>query len=132
MYDRLVNYHKLNNLIWVWTSDAANDAKTWYPGDNYVDIIGMDIYAGANQHKSQYYPFDRVKEMSKGRKMIALSECGSIPEINKMFSYGDIWSWYMPWNGDYTRLDTYNGVNFIKSLFQNINVITRDEMPNLK
>lgn len=35
MYDRLVNYHKLNNLIWVWTSQVGDDI--WYPGDDVVD-----------------------------------------------------------------------------------------------
>ena len=43
MFDRLVNYHGLNNLIWVWTTSASDDAATWYPGDDYVDILGMDI-----------------------------------------------------------------------------------------
>ena len=32
MYDRMVNYHGLNNLIWVWTSQQ-ND-MSWYPGDD--------------------------------------------------------------------------------------------------
>lgn len=132
MHDRLVNYHGLNNLIWVWTSDANADAKVWYPGDDYVDIIGMDIYAGENNHNSQYYSFDRVKEMSEGRKIIALTECGAIPHIDKMFAGGDVWSWIMPWNSRFTRDDAYNGANFFKSLFQNSKVITRDELPNLK
>ena len=32
----------VNNLIWVWTSEK-NDPD-WYPGDEYVDIIGTDMY----------------------------------------------------------------------------------------
>jgi len=42
LFDRFVNYHKLNNLIWVWTTDEAGDALDWYPGDEYVDIVGRD------------------------------------------------------------------------------------------
>lgn len=132
MFDRLVNYHQLNNLIWVWTSDAAGSATEWYPGNEYVDIIGMDIYPGENQHGSQYIAFDKVKELFNGTKIITLSECGSIPNIEAMFEYGDTWSWFMPWNGDYTRSDKHNGTSYIKNVFNNSKVITRDQMPSLK
>lgn len=132
MFDRLVNHHKLNNLIWVWTCDASSDALNWYPGNNYVDIIGMDIYAGENAHGSQSVLFDKIKELYQGKKLLALSECGSIPSVDAMFEHGDIWSWFMPWNGDYTHSDKYNGATYFKSLFNNDKVITRDKMPNLK
>jgi mannan endo-1,4-beta-mannosidase len=132
MYDRLVNYHKINNLIWVWTSDAQDSASSWYPGDNYVDIIGMDIYAGENQHSSQYIAFNKVREFSNGKKMISLSECGSVPDPALMKEYGDMWSWFMPWNGDYTRADKFNGATWWNKYFNYDYVITRDKMPSLK
>lgn len=132
LYDRLTNYHGLNNLIWIWTSDSANDALEWYPGDDYVDIIGMDIYPGENQHGSQYISFNKVKELFGGKKLIALTECGSVPEIEKMFEYGDTWSWFMPWGGDYTRSDKHNGADYLSKIMQNSNVITREQMPDLK
>ncbi|MDE5936925.1 MAG: beta-mannosidase, partial [Ruminococcus sp.] len=40
LYDQLTNTYHLNNLIWVWNGGAAD----WYPGNEYVDIIGDDIY----------------------------------------------------------------------------------------
>ena len=132
MFDRLVKHHGLNNLIWVWTSDSASNALDWYPGNDYVDILGMDIYAGENQHGSQYIAFDKVKELFGGKKIIALSECGSVPNIDAMFEYGDTWSWFMPWNGDYTRSDKHNGTAYLKSVLQNTKVLTRDQMPSLK
>jgi mannan endo-1,4-beta-mannosidase len=132
MYERLVNYHKINNLIWVWTSDADDSASSWYPGDNYVDIIGMDIYAGENQHTSQYIAFNKVREFSNGKKIIALSECGSVPDPALMKEYGDMWSWFMPWNADFTRSDKYNGATWWNKYFNYDYVITRDKMPSLK
>ena len=66
MFDRLVNYHELNNLIWVWTTNTNSDALDWYPGHEYVDVIGMDIYPGENQHGSQYIEFNKVKEIFEG------------------------------------------------------------------
>ena len=41
VYDRLTNYHKINNLLWVWNSVAAS----WYPGNDVVDIVSADTYA---------------------------------------------------------------------------------------
>jgi len=132
MFDRLVNYHGLNNLIWVWTTDASSDAVNWYPGDAYVDVLGMDIYPGANQHGSQYISFLKVKEMFGGKKLITLSECGSAPDPALMKEYGDTWSWFMPWNGDYTESDSHNGATWWKKFFSYDYVITRDKMPSLK
>jgi mannan endo-1,4-beta-mannosidase len=132
MFDRMVNYHGLNHLIWVWTSDVAADAMNWYPGDEYVDVIGMDIYPGENQHGSQYISFNKVKEIFSGKKIITLSECGSAPDPALMLEYGDMWSWFMPWNGDYTRSDAHNGANWWKKFFSYDYVITRDKMPDLK
>jgi|WetSurMetagenome_2_1015567.scaffolds.fasta_scaffold00047_41 mannan endo-1,4-beta-mannosidase len=131
MYDRLVNYHGLNNLIWVWTTNTNSDALDWYPGHNYVDIVAMDIYPGENQHSSQYFEFNRVKEKFEGRKIIALSECGSVPDPALMKQYGDIWSWFMPWNGDYTESSSHNGTTWWKKFFTYSYVISRDNMPNL-
>lgn len=132
MFNRLVKHHGLNNLIWIWTTEANDDAINWYPGDQYVDILGMDIYPGANQHGSQYISFNKVKEIFGGKKLIALSECGSAPDPALMLEYGDMWSWFMPWNGDFTRSDSHNGAAWWQKFFNYDFVLTRDGMPELK
>jgi len=132
MFNRLVTVHGLNNLIWVWTSNTSGTALNWYPGDEYVDIIGMDIYPGANQHGSQSVEFKKVKEIFNYKKIIALSECGSVPDPALMKTDGAMWSWFMAWNGEFTESDTHNGVNWWKKFFSYDYVITRDQMPNLK
>ena len=132
MFDRLVNYHGLNNLIWVYTTSASTNAATWYPGNDYVDILGMDIYPGANQHGSQYISFNKVREFTGGKKIITLSECGSVPDPALMLEYGDTWSWFMPWNGDYTESASHNGATWWVKFFNYDYVITRDKMPSLK
>lgn len=132
MFDRLVNHHKLNNLIWVWTTDVAATAADWYPGDQYVDVLGMDIYPGENQHGSQYISFNKVKEIFGGKKLITLSECGSVPDPALMLEYGDMWSWFMVWSGDYTRSDLHNGAAWWQKFFTYDQVISREGMPNLK
>ena len=130
MFERMTNYHKLNNLIWVWTSQG-NDFD-WYPGDAYVDLVGRDLYPETNIHDSQLTEFNKVKTIVAGKKMIALSECGGIPDPGLMFEKGDTWLWFMPWYGDFTRDNKQNGAAYWKTVMNNVNVITRDQMPSLK
>jgi mannan endo-1,4-beta-mannosidase len=132
MYDRMVKVNGLNNMIWVWTTDVSGEAMNWYPGDEYVDIVGMDIYPGENQHGSQYFSYNKVKDLFGGKKLITLSECGSVPDPALMKENGDMWSWFMPWNGDYTRADIHNGATWWKKFFGYDFVLTRDKMPGLK
>jgi mannan endo-1,4-beta-mannosidase len=130
MFDRMTNYHHLDNLIWVWTSEG-NDAD-WYPGDDYVDIVGRDLYPSTNVHDSQLTEFNKVKAIVSNRKMIALTECGGIPDPDLMFQKGDTWLWFMPWCGSYTRDDSQNGAAYWRTVMNNSHVITRDQMPDLK
>ena len=130
MFERMTNYHHLDNLIWVWTSEG-NDPD-WYPGDEYVDIVGRDLYPKTNIHDSQLTEFNKVKALVSSRKMIALTECGGIPDPNLMFEKGDTWLWFMPWYGSYTRDDSQNGAAYWRTVMNNSHVITRDEMPDLK
>jgi len=128
MFDKFVNEHKLNNLIWVWTSETNSDALTWYPGDNYVDIIGLDVYEEGN-HASQMLAFEAFKKIYKGKKMLALSECGSIPFMEAMKRDRAIWSFYMPWYGDVTKNSVWNTVNDWISSLSDPDVITLEDMP---
>ena len=74
MHDRFVNYHGLHNLIWVYTvGDAA-----WYPGDAYVDIVGMDIYP-SDPNTSMAGFWQDTQSRHEGVKLVALSESGIVP-----------------------------------------------------
>ncbi len=45
-YDYYVNELGLNNLIWVYSPNiGANDADACYPGDDFVDVAGLDWYS---------------------------------------------------------------------------------------
>lgn len=91
----MFNYFKeqeLDNLIWVWTTEGTD--ADWYPGDQYVDIVGRDIYTKETA--------DCVSEFTSiagnyGNKMVALSECGSVGLISEQWNSGARWSWFMPW-----------------------------------
>ncbi|WP_347158403.1 glycosyl hydrolase [Pontibacter chitinilyticus] len=128
MYDRMVNYHGLHNLIWVWTREPNDDA--WYPGDAYVDIVGRDLYKDGD-HSSQTLEFSDMNNRYGGKKMLTLSETGSFPDVENLVQDGAAWSWYMPWYGGYTEDSKYNALNLWKKMFASEYVITLDEMPDL-
>lgn len=129
MYDRMVNYHGLRNLVWVWTSQL--DDKNWYPGDDVVDIIGRDIYKDGD-HTSQIIEFNKLNNDYEGKKMITLSETGSFPDVDNLIADEAAWSFYMPWYGNFVRDSKYNSLSLWKKMFAHEYVITLDEMPNLK
>ena len=97
MYDRMVNYHKLNNLIWVWTSQVGDDE--WYPGADVVDVVGRDNY-----YALQYPLKKEYDQLSKTYpdKLITLAECGNGDEVDMslwsdIWAEGSRWSWFMTW-----------------------------------
>lgn len=125
LFDRLVNHHKINNLIWVWTSDNANNALDWYPGDEYVDIIGADIYMQGN-HSSHALYFETLKDIYQGKKMIVVSENGSIPNPKLMFEDQAIWGYFVTWSGEFIE-ERHNPESYIKEVYNNENVISLED-----
>lgn len=82
----------LDNLIWVWTTEG-NDAS-WYPGDQYVDIVGRDLYTKETEDCVTEY---NAASSEYGNKIVALSECGTVGKISEQWAAGAAWSWFMPW-----------------------------------
>lgn len=123
LYSRLTSYHGLNNLIWIYTPSATL-SPDWYPGDDVVDIVGMDAY-----------PSDRTDPLSgtwqtllsqfDGNKMLALTEFGGVPDIEKMQLYGVWWSWFSPWVGANGPSST--NAAMLARIYQSAGVLTLEE-----
>jgi mannan endo-1,4-beta-mannosidase len=96
MYERFTTLHHLDNLIWVWNSDKPD----WYPGDACVDIISVDVYLKEKSDRGLKPEYEAVKKLSP-QKIIALAECGYIPNPAKMVSEDALWSWFMVWGGPF-------------------------------
>ncbi|MBR2273157.1 MAG: T9SS type A sorting domain-containing protein [Fibrobacter sp.] len=133
MFDIFVNQKGLHNLIWVWTTDEAPDALEWYPGDEYVDVVGRDYYYYPREenHASLVNSFEKVKEMYGAKKIVTLSENGSVPYPDEMKADGANWSWFMPWYGEYT-LESWahdNTAESWKTVMNNDYIITLEDMP---
>jgi mannan endo-1,4-beta-mannosidase len=93
MYDRLVNYHGLHHLLWCWSGDDA----AWYPGNDKVDIIGIDSYPGNFVYINNKAEFDKAYALSNGTKLIAMTENGPMPDIETSLDGGAPWSFFMSW-----------------------------------
>lgn len=134
LWQRMYNVFKekgINNLIWVWTS-CMNDAE-WYPGDDYVDIIAYDYYENdeALYHTAGASYFEELRQITGGRKLITLGECGAVPSPENMLSSGAVWSWFMPWYGIHMS-EPYNSADFFNTQMNSQYVITRDQLPDFK
>jgi mannan endo-1,4-beta-mannosidase len=144
LHDKLTNEYGLNNLIWVWTaqtSDAGNNAsidkiKAAYPGNEYVDIIGTDIYAKTDASQVEIYKL--LNQITGGKKLITLSETGLIQNPDKCIADGANWAWFMLWytNDIHKTSDTTDGFGntaaSLTSVMTSSYVINRDQMPSLK
>ncbi len=136
MYDRLVNHHGLNNLIWVWNGQD----KDWYPGDEYVDIIGEDIYPGEHVYTPQTSKYVEVLQYTDARKMIILSENGCLFDPDLAIRDGSMWGSFCTWGGEfitknkqlYLLSEQFTEEEMLKKVYEHEHVITRDELPDLK
>ncbi|NQT24716.1 glycosyl hydrolase family 26 [candidate division KSB1 bacterium] len=118
LYDRFVNFHGLNNLIWVFNcnevKENVGEYKLFYPGDDVVDILATDVYSeGYNQMN-----YDLLNELA-GDKPIAVGECGSPPSDSLLVAQPR-WAWFMRW-GDPGRGD--------RDIYQSEHVITLYDLP---
>ena len=138
VFNRMVVTNKLTNLIWVWNINtdprfgydysALNAA--WYPGNEYVDIVAVDIYDPLNDHNSGANYFNKIISDVGTNKMIALSENGAIPDIDSIAEDKAYWSYWMTWS------QTWSG-NFLektptdmwKKNLDNERIIALDDMP---
>lgn len=95
LFDRLVNFHKIDNLIWVWNAnELRNSAKEYagyYPGHEYVDVLATDVYSG-KYNKADY---DQLLKLGNGRP-IGLGEIGNLPTPQMLKAQPD-WVWFMMW-----------------------------------
>jgi len=101
IYDEMVTAKGVHNLIWVWNPSEQFD--DWNPGEAYYDVVSADIYNAAFDYSSNYVMFERLKTLTGGRKIIALSENGPVPDIDRQVDEEAMWSWWMPW------YQTWNG-----------------------
>jgi hypothetical protein len=77
----IFNQHKADNVAWVWApnvynnpTQAWNDMDNYYPGDDYVDWIGVDGYPSGRNTPADV--FQKFTDRYKVRKPVMIAETG--------------------------------------------------------
>ncbi len=120
MYERFVNHHHLNNLLWVWSANAPGGIvgpyADYFPGQDCVDVLAVDVYIGFKQ------PFyDELVGLAAG-KPVGMGEVGKLP-ATAVLDAQPRWVWFMTWN---TMLTGSNKPEELRTLFQDPRVLSRD------
>ena len=122
VYKRFVSVHHLDNLIWVWNTNAPRaDAAAYagfYPGHDVVDILAADVYA--NDYRQSHH--DQLVELADGRP-ITLGEVGVLL-TPKTLENQPQWAWFMTWT---TFLTRENDADEVRRLFASPRVLHRGE-----
>ncbi len=127
MYDRFVRHHGLDNLIWVWNTNAPRlkpGDEAWaygdfFPGIDHVDVLAADVYH--EDWKQSHH--DDLARLAQG-KPIALGEVGNPPRPETLAAQ-PLWAWFMPW-GNFVFWG--DGPERLQKLFEDDRVLTRDEV----
>ncbi len=132
LYNELTNTYGCNNLIWVYNGQSAD----WYPGDEYVDIVGEDIYPGNHVYDPQVSRFKQAINYGSKTKITALTENGCIFDIDSAVSINALWSWFMTWGGEFTvngsnYSEKYTEKSVIKKMYASKYSLTLGSLPKI-
>lgn len=132
LYKELTNTYGCNNLIWVYNGQSAD----WYPGDEYVDIVGEDIYPGNHVYDPQVSRFKQAINYGSKTKITALTENGCIFDIDSAVSINALWSWFMTWGGEFTvngsnYSEKYTEKSVIKKMYASKYSLTLGSLPKI-
>lgn len=92
---RLINYHHLHNLVWVWNSIDPE----WYPGGGTVDVVAVDKYP-SDRSDPLASVWDGLIPRFDGKKLLAVGEFPGPVDVPKAFRFGAKWAYFVSWTGD--------------------------------
>jgi len=129
LHDYMTKEKGLTNLIWVWDiqdfESLASDAIDYNPGDEYWDVLALDIYDDSSGFSEEKY--NVIVEASNG-KPIAIGECQKLPTVETLKAQPK-WTFFMGWSElEFEK----NSEELIKAVHDAENVLTLDELPGWK
>ncbi|RPI28569.1 MAG: hypothetical protein EHM61_04710 [Acidobacteria bacterium] len=130
LFDRLTSYHRLNNLIWVWTSFSNSQSYRWYPGNQFVDIVGLDNYPAAGNYSPFLAQFNALAALAQEERMAALSENGPIPDPDGLVSQQAAWLYFTTWSGRFLLDEVNNSAAHLQKVYNHDYVLTLDKIPS--
>jgi mannan endo-1,4-beta-mannosidase len=127
LYDRLVHFHKLNNLVWIFGGNEVREKvgpyADYFPGHDVVDVLATDVYS------TNYagHDYDDLLALANG-KPIALAEVGPLPTV-EILKKQPGWAWFTVW-GDMAGARQDRAA--IVAMLGSEEVLTWDELPWVK
>ena len=140
LYTTLTEKYDLHNIIWEYNSYNYSNSPTWYPGDEYVDIVAYDKYnveynrddgltSGPNVSAiSAIYNY--MVELTDGKKMVAMSENDTIPTVENLTVENAGWLYFCPWYGEHLMSERYQDPITLSETYNSEYCITLDELPS--
>ena len=113
MYDYYVNEKHLDNLLWVWNCRLSEG----YPGDEYVDVISVDIYLEKYFDTDYKEDYDKLLNETTKNKVAALAEIGYLPDIKTLEESKVPWAYYMCWSKEFCIGEQYNSKTKLKEMY---------------
>ena len=120
LFQRLTSYHDINNLIWIWNGQSTS----YLVPVNTFDIAAVDVYLPPDHlFGSRYEQYLSLARITDGKKLLALSECSALPDLEMLLLDQSIWSFFGLWYGEYimnadgTFADTYYSSNDLYNLY---------------
>ena len=130
MVKRFNEYHGLTNIIWVWSGESAD----FYPGDEYVDIIGEDIFNLSGD--SGNVRFMGTAYYNAGAVATAMTDCLLLPDPDVLAQDNARWLWFSLGKGD-TLIDENGGLTqrytsntLLERAYNHESFVTLDELPD--
>jgi mannan endo-1,4-beta-mannosidase len=121
-------------MIWVWNGQD----KSWYPGDEYVDIIGEDIYPGERVYTSQVARYIKAMSYTDSAKLIYLTENGCIFDPDLAIRDMAMWGMWCTWSGEFVAKDIgihtlseqYTEEEMLIKAYSHESVLTLEDLPD--
>ena len=132
IFDRLCRYHKLSNLVWIWSGSSAD----YYPGARYCDIIGQSVFENSNSTFAAR--LSSISEILSVNKPICATSRDVLPAVDLIKRDNALWLWNAIERGKFAvnengSLSTeFNSLSSLNNAYNSPLFITRDELPDLK
>lgn len=120
MFDYYTKVHHLDNLLWVWNCRLPEG----YPGDEYVDVVSVDIYRDKYTGTDYHDDYCKLIEATSVNKVAALAEVGYMPDIHLLEQSHTPWAYYMTWSREFCIGEQYNALEQLKSMYSSSYAIT--------
>ena len=120
MFDYYTGEKNLHNLLWVWNSDIEEA----YPGDEYVDVVSMDVYLPEYQSTDYADVYEKLVAATSRDKVAALAEVGYLPDVDLLQKSRIRWAYYMTWSKEFCIGEKYNSVENLKKMYDSEYAVT--------